>query len=360
MSSELFSYDHANKDLLMRSFANHTSAHGLNKMIKAEVRGIETRQTTPDFLELLTGQQLFDTLKEIQNSMQTLELHNKSKDTCNDVFSSRKQRSLLSFTRQLERMVDTNEKHSEVGKFIHVHRKTLGFPDSIDSLKNLTDVLLECFRKDLLGNEELFLVNYPGSFNPFPHPGHIEAASLFYSNFSNSFSQDPRVLVTTSKNSLEDKDNFGTFINRVENMHRGFFDENYTSVLGIPGDVVDKDHRISQLDTLSQFDLDRKLRFLIGSDNFIKKVRSAQKGDSYSSFLLQPDHDLFLSIRPDVEKDSLAEALELAEKEYKVKPFLLPHQKIASSGSLIRSVHDDEKSLYVQTITLCRSSHYYS
>lgn len=344
MQKEVTGYIANNKELLLQLLSSSYQSTLLTQLLSTELLGIESGQTYPDFLELLTGQQLYDSVKMLQDLIQNSHWA-KSPDS-RDAFSLEKKRRFKVFADTLESMLENRSKHNKIGPFIHRQRKHLGFPDDVTSLKLITDILDECFRRGLLDVEELHLINYPGSFNPFPHLGHVEVAQLAFMAASEYLQGSPRILVTTSENSTENKKNQDTFSMRVENMYRGFFNDSYSTILGIPGDVLDKAQRISQLLTLSQFDHEQRLRFVLGSDNFIKKVLEAKHGDSYALFLFDVNNQLFLSTRPDENKQQLVSALAEAKRNFNVDPIILPEQKITLSGTHIRSLGQSQERLY--------------
>lgn len=344
MSTEKLQYDHSNKEQLLHAIAGAVPQAYLNRLLQKEIDAIGSGETNPDFLELLSGQSLLDSIQLIQKILSHSSLKTEE-NIPSDPFNQERQRKLINFFRVLESMLTNTEDHQNIPIFIYKNRKIWGFPNSKYELKYLTDLLMECFNLGLDPGEELFLVNYPGSFSPAPHIGHIEVTNLIGKNLTSN-SKKGRIATTTVSRDAKRLTSSTDFISRLDNMYRGFMDSELVTVLGIPGDMVDLSHRVEQLLMLSQFDKEKRLRFVLGSDNFMKKIQVAQDGDVYARFLLDNQHQLFISVRPNEDEARLQASIHEAELLFSITPVILPKQKVLLSGTKVRSLPIVERSQF--------------
>lgn len=331
-------YNYLNKESVLNCLSDVPRAEDeFYKFMKNEVEGIQQGKTNPDFLEILQGQRLFDSLILIQKILSEGKREDKDPPK-STIFDQIKKDRFKLFITTLEKLLESHIQNEKVSIFINEQRKSFGLVSSITQLKELADILCESFRRDLVREEEMLLINYPGSFNPFPHIGHLEAVRLMERAHRSLYTQEPRILISTVSQSNEKDLNNNTFNIRLDNMHKGFIDENYVSVVGLAGDFANKQHRIEQISLLSRFDSEQRLRFLLGSDNFINKVESSLAGDSYSRFVLNRENIIFVSIRPKDNYEKLIEAEKTAQQQYSSRLIFLGPQKINLSGTQIRSM----------------------
>jgi len=336
MSKEPFKYDHSNKELLFKALTGVLPQAYLGISLQEEVNAIESGNTTPDFLELLSGQLLLDSVRLIQEMLSHSSLENIG-CVSGDSFSQEKQQRLINFFRVLESLLTSADRPQDISLFVYKNRKSFGFPSNAYELKYLADLLMECFNQGFGLEGELCLVNFPGSFSPAPHIGHIEVANLIDQNLTLN-SKRGRIVVTTASRDSKRLTSSKDFVFRLNNMYRGFIGGESVTVLGITGDMIDLSQRIEQLLLLSQFDSEKQLRFVLGSDNFIKKIKEAQDGEIYAKFLLDKSHQLYLSVRPDEDVATLQVAIRDAELLFSVKPIVLFKQKVLLSGTTVRSL----------------------
>jgi hypothetical protein len=144
--------------------------------------------------------------------------------------------------------VDSRKDQAE--SFLQLNRKCLGMADIIPNLKELSQIVTYMGDIGLLNQSKVGIIHYFGSFNPFPHKGHIEIANMV----SKMIEPNIRVVPTTTLNNPSKPELTNNLKERLENLHREFFNESYTSIIGLIGDFDDKNHRIKQLALLGSFD----------------------------------------------------------------------------------------------------------
>jgi len=326
-------YHFSEKEDFLKNLRNFSlQSKERSSLINNELIHIAQKDTTPDFLEILNNSDLISLMREIRDNLDnvSVNLHQEYKET--DSFQNAKNNRFYSFISKLSELVDDGEK-TNVTTFLNKNRKCLGMADDLFDLQELSQIFSEIERRELLSNKDNFiLIHYFGSFNPFPHNGHIEVAKN-----ANKESKESRIIVTTTATNPNKPELINTVSQRLNNLQRGFFNEDYSTVLGLIGDFSNRKHRIEQLLIISAFDYENKSRFLIGSDMLQKRVEEALKGDEYALFVLKESNTIFVSPRNENDSNQFYKTVGIARSTFSSDIRILPTPNHTLSGTLIRS-----------------------
>jgi len=322
------------KESLLEALAS-TNKNLIKDALVREFDFLYKGETSPDFLELLPYSTLLECMQILgdlfdQNILKT------SNESSNN-FRAARNRRFDKYITALNHLIDNPHKHSQVNTFVHTKRKYMGMSDNIVRIKELSRILQYADSKGLLDRKSIAIIHYPGTFNPFPHKGHIEAARMAQLHASRFIiEQHCRIVISTNAIHPGKPHLSSTFYQRLDNLQRGFFNEEYASVLGIVGDFEDKHQRMHQLSLIAQFDFEKRLRFLLGSDRLLSSVRQAIKGDGYYQFLLNAENQIFVSPRISDDYKQLVRSIHIAKQAFHSDIILLPRQHEAISSTLVR------------------------
>lgn len=332
-------YHFSEKEDFLKNLRNFSlKSQERSSLINNELIHIAQKDTTPDFLEILNNSDLILLMREIGNNLNnvSINLHPEYQEI--DSFQNAKNNRFYSFISKLSELVDDGEK-TNVTAFLNKNRKCLGMADGLLGLQELVQIFSEIERRELLSDKDnLILIHYFGSFNPFPHNGHIEAARN-----ANKESKESRIIVTTTATNPNKPELVSTVSQRLNNLQRGFFYEDYSTVLGLIGDFSNRKHRLEQLSIISTFDYENKSRFLIGSDMLQKRVKEALEGDEYALFVLKENNTIFVSPRNEDDSNQFYKTVDIARSIFSSDIKILPTPNYTLSGTLIRSFPLDQR-----------------
>ncbi len=333
-------YPSAQKEKVLEALANQKpEGISVQPLFSQEVLHISRNNTNPDFLELLSGIALVDCLYLLKSSIVLghFLLAEDDKHQNTTPFQAEKMRRFSRFITFLERLIDDPDKHESINSFLSNGRKYFGMAD-LRGIVHLSDIMQYASSKEWVDQGRLALVQYPGSFDPFPHRGHINAARIVKETYGGLTEGQTRIVVSTTASNPDKQALSKTFPRRLDNLHRAFINDGEASVLGIVGDFNDKEHRAQQVLLISSFDRDKRFRFMTGSDGFISRVEQALGGDSYSGFLLDENHVIIVSPRTVNDIPSTATAISLARDNFGAEIILAPATIDLISGTMIRSL----------------------
>lgn len=312
----------------------------IKALLSQEIHYIARGATNPDFLELLSGTSLLNCLYLLKSSILAGHFLLADDDTLSkevSPFEREKTKRFSAFTTKLESLISDPNNDINLDNFIINGRKYLGMAN-LRGIVHLSDIINYTHAKGLINQEGLTLIHYPGSFNPFPHRGHINITRIIRETYDDATESRPRIIVSTTASNPDKPALLQTFPLRLDNLHRAFINETGVSVLGLVGDFSNKEHRIRQLLLVASFDHEKRLRFMTGSDGFIKRVEQAIQGDIYSRFLLNRGHTIIVSPRTEKDAASTRAAINLALHNFGAEIILAPTQIDSLSGTTIRSL----------------------
>lgn len=249
-----------------------------------------------------------------------------------------------SFLHQLEGLIQTGNPET-VAAFLTVNRKLMGFCTDSENITRLGQVLSYLYRQGLLEKDSVTIAHYPGSFNPFPHIGHAEVAEQVTDSLRVNGGENPRVVVSTVTRSTE-KPIEDNFLDRVDNLVRGFVDHEYVSVLGIPSDLTRQDEVIEFRQLVAQLDSQKKGRHVMGSDTLLSRLAKARQGDPLSNYLINSGNTLYLSIRGNEDHGGIQKAIDTVRNEFDSEVIILPPPQHTISGTMIRELDFNERRYY--------------
>jgi|GEM_PF-3273575 nicotinic acid mononucleotide adenylyltransferase len=323
-------YPHTQKETVLALLGKKPSVDNSPAMdiLKEELGYIAQGKTTPDFLEVLSGPRLLATMGMIR------EIVSQNPTISTNTASPANIRSQL-FKQFLVDLQKTTEAKVNVTPFLRSQRKALGLAGSISDLAELSATFACIEDWDLLGQDHLDLIQYPGTFNPFPHRGHLEVAQMAHTTENDPATR--RVIVSTTilnPNKPEDAKNFPE---RLDNLQRGFLLESHASVIGLAGDYLNSAHRKQQWEIAAQLDSEQRLRLACGSDTFAKIVSRALEGAVDDQFILR-EGTVYVSDRKGIKNENLKKDLETAQTVFSTKVVILPEAQFALSGTLVRAL----------------------
>lgn len=189
---------------------------------------------------------------------------------------------------------------------------------------------------------DINIVHFDGTFNPFPHIGHKEMYNQILEYQNRSVKGESYVLLTTTSCNPFKPENTKTFPSRLDNLHRGFINDQQSLIIGIPGNFCNRNQRAEQYVLMSAFDRDKRVRIALGSDNFIKRVVECKDGDPLSQLMLNSGSQLYLSDRGD-DPGEFSDALNYANENFDCEIVHLPSPTVHTSGTQVRAMSHREQ-----------------
>jgi nicotinic acid mononucleotide adenylyltransferase len=346
LNREVFDYPFGQKERLLEALTSGNN-ESIIDTLALEFDFLCKGKTMPDFLEILPGSTLLECMQILGDLFsQTIPKPKMSIEPLNNFKKSRNRR-FDEYITALSRLIDDPNKHSQINTFVYTKRKYMGMTDDLMRINELSEMLQYADGKGLLSRESVAIIHYPGTFNPFPHKGHIEVARMAQSQLDLlNIRQLGRTVISTNATHPDKPGLSSTFYQRLDNLQRGFFNEEYVSVVGIVGDLRNREHRIHQLSLIAQFDFKKRLRFVIGSDGLLSKVQRAIDGDKYYQFLLEPDNQIFISPRIGDSYEQIEQSIDMAKRALHSNIIILPLPHEAVSGSFVRSLPTQRRRKY--------------
>lgn len=352
MTSEISPVEVAfHKERLLRYLSGTSSQEGWGlDELASEVELINKGLSSPDFLEILPLDKMVKVLRQMHDLPSQTYTHDCPEvGKPYDAYADYKIMRFRDLVDKLTLFAEGSQSSEYVTNCVMSMRKPMGFAKSRSDLDLLSQLFICLDDRGLLQEKSMALVHFGGAFNPFPHNGHVEVAKLSASAIRSSH-QFGRVTVhATLANS--DKPEIGeTFTSRLDNLYRGFADTDAVTVLGLAGDLVNRHHRISQLEALASFDAEKKLRYVVGSDTLQKRLYEALDGDEHSRYVLREDHELYVSQRSEDETESLVRSIKDAQKYFGSNISLLPNPSWHISGTLVRHEPRQNRVFYASNL----------
>jgi nicotinic acid mononucleotide adenylyltransferase len=345
--SQRVNYPAGQKEKVLSKLQTPLSAEDQEGVLFRELFYIAQGLTSPDFLEILSTIKLQECLTLFRKYLVDFPfLFNLEKRDLTK-FDRSKRKKFSKFIQDLSRLAETDSSPEKLSQFLMKNKKKLGFSQSPKELLELADLYIYLNDKGLIAEDNMSIVHYAGSFSPFPHKGHINVARFTQRGYSKYLSRLSRTVITTTKENSTKPALASDFPQRLDNLHRGFFYENYSSVLGLEGDFKDRVHRIQQLNLIAHFDSDQTLRFVLGSDVFLKRANDALAGDEYAQFILREDHHIILSPRQGDNFPDISRVIAQVQSEFSSQIFLVETTTEDISGTQIRTLSPSERKVFI-------------
>lgn len=312
---------------------------GARAVLAKEALAIAAGITTPDFLEILPGPQLVECLKIMRDTLQADPTAFMEPPTPEDTssYEGQKRVAFREFFRRAQPMIE-DAAIQKRPLLSPQNRKALGMATSGNDIIALANTIEAANNAGLISSDnDLVLVNMFGSYDPFPHNGHLVLARETY-NGAGEQGKVPRIVVSTFARNPQKPETEATFPGRLDNLHRGFFEMPNVTVLGIPGDFADAESRRQQIELLAEFDSEGKFRRSCGSDVFETQLQRAKTGDQLSLLLFQASRPLYIIPRRGYDNSRLEELVADARSHYDAEIEVLSEANIEMSGTAIREL----------------------
>ncbi|OGY18019.1 MAG: hypothetical protein A2784_00910 [Candidatus Chisholmbacteria bacterium RIFCSPHIGHO2_01_FULL_48_12] len=320
----------------------------LHAILQAEVLYAHTEQKTLDILEICPGEILG--MVGILLGTQNFLAHNPDPDSRTEgtVFWEEYTKRARAFLDQFENLIHSGSPET-VADFLSTNRKMIGFCIDVENLTRLGQILSNLYTEGLLDKDSITIAHYPGSFNPFPHVGHAEVAEQVKRSLLSAGIKNPRVVMSTITRS-EEKSIEDNFSDRVDNLVRGFVDNEYVSVLGVPSDLTKQNEVIDFRQLVAKLDSQGKGRHVMGNDTLLSHIAKAREGDLLSSYLINTGNTIFLSIRGGDDHSAMSHAVNIVKNEFDCELVVLPPPKHQISGTIVRGLDIDARRQYSASI----------
>lgn len=339
-------YPTTHKENLLRALSTPQTTHAdFHNALAVELQLIAEGSAYPDFLELLPAHSLVKALKAMRELISSGVIQSEIQQSELSAFRQHREELFQRFLEVFADLADNPSGSGDLVAFIQTNRKYLGMADSLASISNLAQIFSYIESRGAITEDGLALICYGGSFNPFPHNGHVEVSQMALQSFPHP-APNKRIVINTASTDSNKPYLAQSFPHRLDNLYRGFIDEQFATVIGIAGDAQDKTRRIEQLDLLAAFDEQQKLRLVMGSDILIPRVEMALAGDPYSLFFIREDHEVYLSPRRGDDPQAIYRAIRLAQQHFNSNMILMDDPVWGISGTLTRSQSIEERKRY--------------
>lgn len=324
------------KESFMRSIVDGS----LNeKMIELEILDTINGRTNLDYFEYAKGSILAD----LANKFHKVLISNPSKFSfCPEmsVLQNIRRSKFSTFIKNFSEIIKS-EKEENLGNFIKNNRKFLGMASSPTEIFLLTELLLSIPTSFDWEKYQPNLYQFPGSFNPFPHNGHLATADIIHDYSTLNDKKPSLVGVWTFANNPHKPDINQTFKERLDMLHRGFIDTNFSSIINIEGDSSGQ-RQHEQMKLIAEIAGD-KIRYCLGGDAFLKKVGDMQNADIGANSLFKDLNTLwYITPRPEDNMDDIIKGANEVSERFGSILIILPSQKLTLSGTMIREMTLDQ------------------
>lgn len=319
------------KEQLLEAVASKTPEHiKYYPLYLYEIQRISDGQTTSDFLEILPLRKLGKVARAFLNVIDYYNIKNDPKKTTFNEASElqhTRQKNIFSFLNGLDLLLSTTD-ITLAQQFISTNKKKLGLASSFDSFTSMISYLDTIFPPNVhFLDRSKPLIQYPGTFSPFPHLGHLEVLN----SAINTLGCEATVY-TISNNTFRPQTN-SSFNTRLDMLYRGFFDLPEAHVIGLGGD---SSRQAEQMQLIAKTSGTNRIIYLCGSDALITKVQGVQEGkDQYSQSIFDKKPLFVLSRRKGEDEGKYQESCDFAES-LGCSIISLPPPELALSGTLIR------------------------
>lgn len=300
-------------------------------LIVQEAYAISRRETQLDLLGVTPWNKVSGFARLLLKSIENLRPGEDYYDIPADTFNRENSEHVKNWERDITFDLNRTDTTEKIRAKLLNSRALISSVSGLENMRSICGTLLLCDQAGILParNNTLFL-QFPGSFNPFPHCGHIEIVSIAVRNIQNN---ESHVVITTfAKNHYRQDANSMPFLVKINLLQRGFAFVPNTIVLGMASNT---ERQLEQMKIVSSLSQDGKIHYICGDDAFVAKVRQAKSGDTVAIELFVNGLIFYVSQRYGQDSGELKASLKYAERMGS-KVILLPAQTYALSGSEMR------------------------
>ncbi len=325
-------YNYDNKESALRAISEHNFNDSKYLAVyESEAIAISNYETYADLLAITSWSKIPTLAQIIFTSLEELN-SGKTSVAGTDNFHNDISKRVDNWNQEIFHNLNRIGTSHTVRKFLSSTKSLISFVQGHETLQKMCKTLILCDNAGAIPQDTSnpILIQYPGSFNPFPHPGHIELSLLAKEN---NINDNIMVVVTTfSKNKHRVNQPSLPFSIKINMLNRGFAFENDVMVIGIPGDTDCQSQQMQLLATLSS---DQSVHYILGNDAFITKIRQAKSKDGGVLGLFNKNTTFYVSRRNNY-NDNLLDESYLYTRGTGCKVIFLPKQQLSISGTNIR------------------------
>lgn len=301
----------------------------LEQEVGAIVRGV----TNPDYFEFMAPAQLEKTARRYAHILE----HMAPVDFAPSQPIQKLRQEQVQAVLQHAREVLAAGKMREVRAYLESERKVFGMAQGYTNLQQLCDLIRSCANAMCLPRKQS-IFTYTGTFNPFPHLGHLEVAKSAMQYARGAGLSHPRLVISTFGKNHWKPESGQTFQSRLNQLHNGFFFEPHVTICNVAGSTADSDS-FKQQRLVLELAGAKKLHFVIGSDMFISYVRLAMEGHAFGlPFFTNPNLIFYVSHRPQSSLPDLLWAIRTAMTVFGRTAQILSQPEYSLSGTDIRKL----------------------
>lgn len=337
MSLEKYNYD--NKETVLNAVSTQDFDNPKYfRFYEAETLAISNKETYAEFLAIIPWGKMSNISKIILASLQKIK-PNLYDQTSPDRFYSDVTNNVESWCSDINFKLNRINNIHTLRNDLKNSRSLISSVQGINNLKSICNTIISCNNSGVLpqNNDNQLFLQFPGSFNPFPHSGHIEISSIAKKNIANN--ESLIVITTFEKNKHRTDTSQPIFSSKIDLLHRGFAFESKVVIIGIKGDT---EHQFRQMKLIASLSNNNSVHYICGDDAFIKKVNQAKAGYGKMFELFNSKTTFYISRRKGSSNNLFNECC-LYAKEIGTNVILLPDQKLNLSGTKIREKTNNEK-----------------
>lgn len=331
MSQE--SYDYGNKEKALNALTERDFDDSKHlEIYRSEVSAIANFKTYSDLLSLAPWSKVSKLSKIILASLETLD--RSGKDMINsDQFHTNVSGKITVWSQEINHDLNRTDTSNKIRAVLQNSRNLLSLIHGHDDLKNVCTTLVLCNNSGLIPQDEnTFVLQYPGSFNPFPHVGHVELYTIAEENILNNNEGSFMVVSTFAKNRHRDAQPAFSFPVKIDMLNRGFAFQSKIVVAGLAGDT---DYQSKQMLLLSKLGSDKSIHYVLGDDAFVSKVKQAKNKEMGILDLFGENTTFYVSKRNGSDNGAFSASCTYAIN-MGCKIVFIPNQLLGRSGTEIR------------------------
>lgn len=318
-------YDHLQKERVLRTVLE---VHPNEAILRREVGAIACGATSPDYFQYIRPGLLVDIASRYREM-----LVGSMADMSSATIGSKLRHEVFSRFFDMFSSVTTVE-DERIVSIMKPYRKILSLAQGAEELRKACDMIVQADEMGVLEQEDVMV--YTGTFNPFPHRGHIEVARTAIMHAYGQGIENPRLVISTFGVNHWKPETSKTFSARLQQLHNGFFYDNQAGAVGICGDTS-KGRSFEQQSLLVATSGAEAMRYVVGSDIFITDAEMAREGHPFALPFFMNNVEFYISHRPQDDRDLLEEARNIAV-DFGRKTHILLQPKYDLSGTKIRAL----------------------
>lgn len=326
-------YNYSNKEKVFEAISEpgfDDSKHF--NIYQTEIAAITNHETYADLLALAPWNKMSSLTRIVLGLLDGVNL-NKSNTGNPDQFYSDVTEKIHDWGQEIDFSLNRIGTSHTLRKFLSNSRNLISLIQGRYDLQRVCDMLVLCDNAGVVPQEadnQIFL-QYPGSFNPFPHLGHVELSTIV----RKCITSDRSIIVVTTfdKNKYRNDAHTFSFSTKIDLLNRGFAFEPRVVVAGIAGNSERQAQQMQLFASLGG--LDKSIHYILGNDAFIDKVRQAKSQEDGVLKLFDRNTTFYVSKRNGYASNSLYESCVYA-KSMGCTIVFLPNQQSNTSGTETR------------------------